>query len=77
MYCDTLLREKEVEACQVDLLLVGLDLREVGPEGRVQRQRRCEAVLEIEAGVVVLDSPERIDLRQLTRDDGAGMRPVT
>ncbi len=49
-----LLREEQVEARQVDLLLVGLDLREVGVDGEVPRQARGHAVLHVEAGVVVL-----------------------
>ena len=48
-----LLGEEQVEARQVDLLLVGFDLREVGVDGEVPRQARRHAVLHVEAGVVV------------------------
>ena len=47
-----LLLEEEAEAGQVDLDVVGLDLGEVGVEGRVERQVGGDRVLEIEAQVV-------------------------
>ena len=50
-----LLGEEQVEARQVDLLLVGFDLREVGVDGEVPRQPRGHAVLHVEARVVILD----------------------
>jgi hypothetical protein len=44
-----LLREEQAEARQVDLLLVDLDLREVGVDGEVGRQVGGDAVLEVAA----------------------------
>ena len=49
-----LLGEEQAEARQVDLLLVGFDLREVGVDREVPRQPGRDAVLHVEAGVVVL-----------------------
>ena len=46
-----LLREEEIEAVQIHLLLVHFDLGEVGVDGRVQRQARRHAVLGVEADV--------------------------
>ena len=59
--------KEQAEARQVHLLLVDFDLREIGVIGRVERQRRREAVLDIHAAVVVLESRERIERRQLGR----------
>ena len=36
-----LLGKEQVEARQVHLLLIDFDLREIGPVGRVERQRRA------------------------------------
>ena len=44
-----LLGKEEAEAGQVDLLLVGLDLREIGVVGEVGREVRRHAVLRVEA----------------------------
>jgi hypothetical protein len=46
-----LLREEEIEAVQIHLLLVDLDLCEVGVDGRVQGQARRHAVLGVKADV--------------------------
>ena len=46
-----LLRKKEVEAVQVDLLLIDLHLGKVGVEGQFHRQAGCHAVLEVSANV--------------------------
>ena len=46
-----LLRKEQVEAIQVDLLLVHLDLREVGVVGEIERQGGARVVLQIDAGV--------------------------
>ena len=74
-----LLREEQVEARQVDLLLVGLDLREVGVDGEVPRQSRRHAVLHVEAGVVVLverHAGELVQVRERVRlDADVGARP--
>ncbi len=48
-----LLGEEQIEARQVDLLLVGLDLREVGVDGDVERQVRPDSPLHVEADVAV------------------------
>ena len=50
-----LLRKEQAEPRQVDLLLVGLDLREVGVDGEVPRQAARDAVLHVEAGLEVAD----------------------
>ena len=49
-----LLREEQVEARQVDLLFVGLDLREVGVVGRIERQVRPDSPLHVDADVAIL-----------------------
>ena len=49
-----LLRQEQVEARQVDLLLVDLDLREVGVDGEVGGEIRGDAVLHVAADVAVL-----------------------
>src|SRR5262249_22540612 len=46
-----LLGKEETEAREIDLLLVGLDLREVGVVGEVGRQVLREAVLHVDADV--------------------------
>ena len=54
-----LLREQQVEACEVHLLLVDLDLCEVGVHGEVQRQVLRDGVLDVQACVrqpIILDS---------------------
>ncbi len=48
-----LLRKEQVEAVEVDLLLVHLHLGEVGVVGRIERQARRDAVLEVRAEVRV------------------------
>ena len=47
----TLLGKEKAEARQVDLLLVGFDLREVGVDREVQRQVGADAPLEVDADV--------------------------
>ena len=47
------LGEEQIEARQVDLLFVGLDLREVGVIGRIQGQVRTDAPLQIDTEVAV------------------------
>ena len=57
-----LLREEQREAIEVDLLIVDLDLREVGVDGRVERQARREAVLDVAADIAEhrrIDRPAR------------------
>ena len=49
----TLFREAQVEAREVDLLRVDLDLGEVGVVGGVQVQARRDAELGVEAEVAV------------------------
>ena len=49
-----LLGEEQIEARQVDLLFVGLDLREVGVDGHVERQVGTDSPLHVEADVAVL-----------------------
>ena len=46
-----LLRKRQAEPRQVDLRLVGLDLREIGVVREISRQARCQAVLHVEAPV--------------------------
>ena len=46
-----LLREEQIEAREVDLLLVGLDLREVGVDRDVEREVRTNAPLHVDADV--------------------------
>ena len=46
-----LFREEEAEACQVDLLLVGLDLCEVGVVGEVCREVLRHPILHVKAGI--------------------------
>ena len=53
----TFLREEQVEAIQVDLLLVDLHLREVGVVGRVERHARGDAVLQVDADFTGADGP--------------------
>ena len=48
-----LLREEQTEAGQVDLLLVHLDLREIGVDGEIGGQVLCHAVLDVEPDVAV------------------------
>ena len=48
-----LLREEQREAIEVDLLIVDLDLREVGVDGRVERQARREAVFQVAAEIEI------------------------
>src|SRR4029453_6838146 len=50
----TLLRKEQAEARQVDLLLVGFDLREVGVDGEIPRQPAGDAVLGVEPDVGVV-----------------------
>jgi hypothetical protein len=45
--------KEQVKPRQVDLLLVGLDLREIGVEREVPRETRCDAVLHVEAGIEI------------------------
>ena len=61
-----LLREEQAEAREVDLLLVDLDLREVGVDGEVGGQVRRDAVLDVAA-----ESPSRS-----FRDGGVRRRSV-
>ena len=49
-----LLGQEQVEARQVDLLLVDLDLREVGVHGEIGGQVRGDAVLQIAADIAVV-----------------------
>ena len=56
-----LLGKEQAEARQVDLLLVGLDLREVGVDREVQRQARRHAVLHVEPGVEIAVGRGRAD----------------
>ena len=48
-----LLGKEQVEAIEIDLLRVHLDLREVGVVGRVERQAGREAVLHVHAEFAV------------------------
>ena len=48
------LGEEQAEASQVDLLLVGLDLGEVGAPGQIECQRWSDATFEISAGVKLI-----------------------
>ena len=43
--------EEEAETVEVDLLIVGLDLREVRVQGHIEREARGDAVLEVHAAV--------------------------
>src|SRR5207249_1642120 len=45
--------EEEIEACQVHLLLIDLDLREIRAVCAVERERRCDTVFEVHTTVVV------------------------
>ena len=63
-----LLGEEQVEARQVDLLLIGFDLREIGAVGRVERQRRRQAVLDVEPFAVVVPVSERFGRLDLAGD---------
>ena len=49
----TLLGEEQREARQVDLLLVGFDLGEVGVDRQIERQVGAHAPLDVEADVAV------------------------
>src|SRR5690606_3113786 len=48
-----LLRKEQAEAVEVDLLLVDLDLREIGVVGGVQGQTRRDRILQVEADFLV------------------------
>ena len=48
-----LLREEQIEAIEVDLLIVDLDLREIGVDGAVEREARRQAVLDVHSGIAV------------------------
>ena len=48
-----LLRKEQLEAIEVDLLIVDFDLREVGVDGGVERQARRDAVLQVDAEVEI------------------------
>jgi hypothetical protein len=48
-----LFRKEQTESSQVDLLLVGLDLREVGVDREVPDQSAGDAILHVDAGVHV------------------------
>ena len=78
-----LLREEQVEARQVHLLLIDFDLGEVGAVGGVERHRRRQAVLGVEPAVEVhcraqrpggarlraAADHERLDLQVASRPD--------
>jgi hypothetical protein len=49
-----LLGKEQIESIEVDLLFVNLDLREIGVVGRIERQARRHAVLQIDADVAQL-----------------------
>ncbi len=53
--------EEQAETRQVDLLLVGFDLREIRVDGEVPRQARCHAVLHIHAGIEISKVGARTD----------------
>lgn len=48
-----LLRKKQAETAQVDLLLVGFDLREVGVHREVPRQPARHTVFDVEADIAI------------------------
>ena len=54
-----LLGEEQIEAREVHLLLVGLDLREVGVDGRVEREVGTDSPLHVDADVAFADPPDR------------------
>src|SRR5204863_10084666 len=51
-----LLREEQIEAREVDLLLIGLDLREVRPVAEVERHRLGLPVLAVEPAIDVFSA---------------------
>ena len=56
-----LLGEEQIEAIEIDLLVVDLDLGEVGVDRAVERQARRDVVLDVAAGVVVVLGVDRLD----------------
>ena len=69
-----LLREEQAEPRQVDLLLVHLDLGEVGVEGEVCRQVARHAVLDVEPGLAVRGVAHRRRGREVRGDAADGVR---
>ena len=70
-----LFRKEEIEPGEVDLLRVDFDLCEVGPVRGIQRKRLSEAVLQIQATVVVLiSSVSGVPRRGRCRESHGGKR---
>ena len=55
----SLFRKEEAESSQVNLLLVNLDLREVGVVGKISGQILGYAVLDVDANISITDIPCR------------------
>jgi hypothetical protein len=85
-----LLGQRQLEACQVDLLLIGLDGREVGEERAVDSRRWRQRVARIESRLsgrrdLILRPRQRVrhDLESIERrrhiqaGEAAGPRPAT
>ena len=69
----SLLGEEQAETVQVDLLIVGLHLGEVGVDRHVEREARGDAVLEVHADFAVVDAAVHV-LASRAQDVGSQLQ---